>query len=306
MIDVRWDEVARVGTWKRDLFTIDDICLFFECYDGRRVFTSEEYTDGFSALSEAAARELGFPESWFGDVMQPPFATCEATLVDRDDPRSGAPVVIIPGLDGTGHLLTEFVRAAPRGVRPQVIPYFGGRLADIVDQVLEELPDQPVPLIAESFGSLVAAHLVHRVPERVTAVAIVGGFCRSPIPRMTGWFPIRSLLRVPVSRALAANRATDGDVTWADRLLAVRAGLDHGSVAKRVRAIARASTEHLWADFRKPVMILHGTRDRTVPIRCAEELARAIPNAQRVDVDGAHFMLEMMPAEVWERLAPIL
>ena len=77
---VSWSSVLTIATYKRDLFTYDDICLAFEVGPGRWVEVSEEEA-GFAELAKAVER--AFPEvpgDWFGTVMLPPFEANRCVL----------------------------------------------------------------------------------------------------------------------------------------------------------------------------------------------------------------------------------
>ena len=50
-----------------------------------------------------------------------------------------------------------------------------------------------------------------------------------------------------------------------------------------------------------PTLIIHGTRDETVPIRVSRDYVRAAPNARLVEVDDTHDLgasLERISAEL--------
>lgn len=85
LVNVRWSDVLSVTAFKHDLLTYDNICLAFETADGW-VEVHEEM-QGYDELIEAAERHLpSFPVrlEWYGDVMLPPFETCERVLWVRE------------------------------------------------------------------------------------------------------------------------------------------------------------------------------------------------------------------------------
>jgi hypothetical protein len=80
---IRWADVSRVQTYKRDLVTTDCILLQFEFTDGRPpVHVSEEWA-GFADLFEPLSQ--AFPSispDWYMEVMSPAFATNNRVLYD--------------------------------------------------------------------------------------------------------------------------------------------------------------------------------------------------------------------------------
>ncbi len=87
--EVRWDEVVEIQTFKRDLFTTDEICLGF-CLVGDERVEAWESMIGFEAFSERVRAVFpSIPGDWLAQVVQPPFATNQRTLWRRAEKSSG-------------------------------------------------------------------------------------------------------------------------------------------------------------------------------------------------------------------------
>ena len=84
---VQWSSVLSVVTWKYDKFTIDEIVLAFEVAErpGELHVVSEDW-QGFRDLFAPIEREFGISPDWYGEVMQPPFATNHRVLFQRAPP----------------------------------------------------------------------------------------------------------------------------------------------------------------------------------------------------------------------------
>ena len=79
--DVRWVDVVEVIAWKRDLFTVDQICLGFRLKGHTEVVMINEDEVGWRpVLSSFKEAFPSLPPKWYGDVMQPPFALKWATI----------------------------------------------------------------------------------------------------------------------------------------------------------------------------------------------------------------------------------
>lgn len=83
-VDIRWTAVVRVAAFKRDLFITDELVVAFETDDGpgRTTEVSEEWP-GFQELLSGLETGLGIDASWYGDVIQPPFATNFREIYNR-------------------------------------------------------------------------------------------------------------------------------------------------------------------------------------------------------------------------------
>ena len=73
-IQITWDYVAEIVVFKRDLFSIDEICFGFRCR-GRDDYQSVGEEDlAFSAFQVAVERRFsGIRKDWFQEVAVPAF-----------------------------------------------------------------------------------------------------------------------------------------------------------------------------------------------------------------------------------------
>lgn len=143
----------------------------------------------------------------------------------------GAPVLLLPGVWETWHVLTPLARVLHAAGHPvHVVPGLGTNSADLdataarVSDRLEELDLHDVVVVAHSKGGLVAKALLTR-PE---AAARVRGIVAIATPfegsRYATWFPSRTIRRLsprdPGLRALAED--VDANV----RIVALRPRVD--------------------------------------------------------------------------------
>jgi len=84
-IHIQWSAMERLTVFKRDLFTVDLICLVIELKDGR-CFELDEDMDGWNPFIDAIPAHLPgckkFHE-WFLEVAVPAFATNSTEIFRR-------------------------------------------------------------------------------------------------------------------------------------------------------------------------------------------------------------------------------
>lgn len=89
-VHLAWDRVLSVYGFKRDCFTIDQICLLLGDDESDRWIEVTEDDSGYKALlEELPVRVQGFPcaEEWWRRVALPPFETQLTLLYRRPDSR---------------------------------------------------------------------------------------------------------------------------------------------------------------------------------------------------------------------------
>jgi hypothetical protein len=85
VIRLKWDQVANVFAYKRDLYSVDQICFVIECTDlGIEVREGDE---GYESLIAQMQRNIpGFPaqDQWWEGVALPPFAPNWTKIYSRE------------------------------------------------------------------------------------------------------------------------------------------------------------------------------------------------------------------------------
>jgi pimeloyl-[acyl-carrier protein] methyl ester esterase len=94
-------------------------------------------------------------------------------------------LVLLPGLDGTGQLFSDFVAALPNTISATVVTYPGRETltyADLRRFVSEAIPEcESFVLLAESFSSPLGAEFTASKPPNLAALIICAGFASRPL-----------------------------------------------------------------------------------------------------------------------------
>ncbi|MEJ7807867.1 MAG: hypothetical protein WKG03_18345 [Telluria sp.] len=95
-------------------------------------------------------------------------------------------LVLLPGMDGTGDLFADFVRALGDAVVSLVVSYPAGEALDyagLTEFARARLPrDRPFVLLGESFSGPVAIALAASRPPGLMALILSCTFARNPTP----------------------------------------------------------------------------------------------------------------------------
>ena len=214
-----------------------------------------------------------------------------------------ATVVLLPGMDGTGSLLSEFIASLPPGVEAAVISYPPDEpmgYAELEAFTRPKLPSRPFILVGESFSGPIAVALAASDPATVRGLVLVGSFVRSPIPA-PHW--LRSVLAVvPIWRIPLALVSVFAFGEWSSDAVRARVSSAMSAVAPaawraRLRAVLSANAEDKLRSVRAPVLYLRGASDRMVPRSAWTLVKKLCPSARLVELEGPHFLLETKPVE---------
>jgi pimeloyl-[acyl-carrier protein] methyl ester esterase len=222
-------------------------------------------------------------------------------------------VILLPGYACTG---ASFARQRPLAadwdLRCLTLPETGSSSRDVVRDLAgvviaaAAMLDRPA-LLGTSFSGLVSIDAASRAPELFSAVILVSAFARWPANRVTR--AIATAL-VPVAEVIAwlpgtARMAFVGGPPL-DRVAAAelrREARCHPSRERRtrLRGVLHADLRPAAAKIMLPVLVIHGTDDRLVPLPAAQELARVLPNREILEIEGAGHLPYLTHAEDFNR-----
>jgi 3-oxoadipate enol-lactonase len=183
-------------------------------------------------------------------------------------------------------------------------------LADDARAVLDALGVGTAFVFGISMGGMIAQELVLRHPTRVRPLvlgATFGSHFRSHKPRLgVARDLLLSSVSVPAPRRMA--RILVADEFFAlhpDRFTAwlTNLGRPNRSAARRqILAIALHETERRLGQIRAATLVVTGDRDRLVPPRNSQRLARMIPGARFAELSGAGHLFPLERADETVRL----
>jgi 3-oxoadipate enol-lactonase len=223
------------------------------------------------------------------------------------EPLSALGRVII--LDGPGHGRSE---APPR--------FSLEDHADAMLDVFAELAVERAVFVGLSWGGMVAMRMGLQHGERVAALALLDTSAERDPPALRVRYRILTafarrygLPPVLEDREAAPKLFSDGfrrerpDLVEAYMRAArgfEREGISRASLAVLVK---RTEIAHKLAHIHAPTLVMCGSEDRAQPVARSETIARGIPGANLVVIDGAgHMSAIEQPAKVNEHLVPFV
>jgi pimeloyl-ACP methyl ester carboxylesterase len=211
-------------------------------------------------------------------------------------------LVLLPGLDGTGKLRADFMRALDATVDPQLVTYPVDRVLGY--DALESLVRAALPreesyvLLGESFSGPIAIRIAASPPVGLVGLILCATFAENPHPKI-GWarhvvsrVPLKSLprwLRAPLLWGSAHAQHAPAQAARAT------AGVDARVLQHRLAEVFRVNVSTELPHIRMPALVIEASEDRLVPRRAAAQLVRGLSMCRHVVVEGPHFLLQSRP-----------
>jgi pimeloyl-ACP methyl ester carboxylesterase len=213
-------------------------------------------------------------------------------------------LVLLPGLDGTGKLFSEFVRALGPRVDPYIVAYPTNQplgYDELETLVLTTLPrDRPFVLLGESFSGPIAIRIAARSPAGLAGVILCATFARNPFPWL-GWarplarfLPLKSLPRWVRSPLMWGSASSQRAPPQLERAIA---GVSVAVVRHRIAALLAVDESAALASITLPTLLLRARGDRVILRAASDWILKVRPSTQLAEIDGPHLLLQTCPSE---------
>ena len=212
-----------------------------------------------------------------------------------------AAIVLLPGMDGTGALVSDFVAELKPKIEVTVVAYptdATAGYAELESTVRAALPaDKSFFLLGESFSGPIAISIAASPPPGLRGLVLCSSFVRSPRRSLT-WF--RLLIRIlpldkagPIANWLLLGRFSKEHLRLS--LARALAQVSPAALRARLAAVASVDVSSKLAKVRVPVLYLRASEDRLVPRSAGAEIKGILPAVGIAELEGPHFLLQTAP-----------
>lgn len=239
------------------------------------------------------------------------------------DPRlavegAGPPLVLVPGMDGTGRL---FYRQVPLLARRYRVATYALRddadrmavlvedLARLLRSALPSGEETPTIVVGESFGGAVAMSLALAHPELVAALVVINSFPRF-LPQRDLRLAIWAVQAMPwqamaVVRRLTASRLHSRFTHRSEirRFLELTAGTSRDGYLSRLRILRDYDVRGRLPELRMPTLFIAAEHDHLVPsVEQARYMVARAPRATLCILPGHGHICLIAPGVDLERI----
>jgi len=217
--------------------------------------------------------------------------------------------ILLPGMDGTGELFSDFAKALAGTLETNVVQYPNNKIlfySELVSIVQTSTPaSQPFVIIAESFSTPLAVQVAATKPSNLKALIICAGFITNPvqkIPRFICAFLAWILFHIPLPK-FAIRYLLIGPKAPDSLLSAVReaiSSVEPKVLSARIRAILACDARAELSQVDVPIIYIKAKQDRLVPNSCLDEILQIKPQTVVMVVDGPHLLFQRQPQRTAE------
>jgi pimeloyl-[acyl-carrier protein] methyl ester esterase len=211
---------------------------------------------------------------------------------------SRIPIVLLPGMDGTGELLDAVARRLSSSRPVHIVSYPLDKLLgydELTAFVSARLPEGRFAVLGESFSGPIAIEIAAK-ERRAAGLILASSFAWHPLPPLlvpfTRLFDLRRMpLRIVVATLLGDWSAPELE----SRLRQLLERLPRETVQARAASALRVDKRQALSQIACPVMCLHGRSDRVTGKRCVQQILLAQPRCTVRWLDAPHMLLETHP-----------
>jgi pimeloyl-ACP methyl ester carboxylesterase len=215
-------------------------------------------------------------------------------------------LILLPGLDGTGHLFSPLLSILPSHFQATVVSYPPDQrrsYPELCEHVTASLPrDEPYTLVAESFSGPIAIRLAVASPPNLQAVVLCASFVYFPASHVARLFLTclsRVLFLVPppalaVRYFLAGGDAPDELVT---SFYQVAATVSRSVLSYRLRIALAVDEREALRTTSVPLLFLLPTRDHLLGRGSIGLVSQLRPDAAIETIDAPHLLLQRNPRD---------
>jgi pimeloyl-ACP methyl ester carboxylesterase len=211
-------------------------------------------------------------------------------------------IVILPGMDGTGVLLAEFINALGTKFSVTVVTYPTNRplgYQDLESVARAALPtERSFVLIGESFSGPIAISIAASSPPGLLGLVLCASFARNPLPHLRAFAQLTKFAPVSVVPTLLLSWLLLGRWSTPRLQKALQSAISHVTPAvlrARAAAALRVNFTARLASVRVPTLYLRASNDRLIPSSVARRVQKTLPSAIVSEVTGPHFLFQVAP-----------
>jgi len=224
-------------------------------------------------------------------------------------------LLLLPGMDGTGKLFSDFVTMLPGWIEPQLVGYPRDQklsyeeLVPILKSVIPS--DRPFVVLAESFSTPLAVRFAAEKPKNLRGLVLCAGFSRPPSRGILSRIavalgPICFSFGLPKYVCRHFLVGDDAPTALVDKVCEIVSSVPAGVLAHRLRSVMTCDVDRELLTISIPMLCIAGIEDRLLHISSIEKLKQMKPDVPLARIHAPHLILQAKPHEATDVVVPFL
>jgi len=219
-------------------------------------------------------------------------------------------LVLLPGMNGTGELFSEFLSYYDGDHLVISLPVSGPQdHATLAEVINNQLPTEDYILLAESFSGGIVPELLKLEPTHIKGVIFVASFLSSPRSYLIGiakLLPIKALVSLPLSNIAHRLLFLGQEATkpLLSKFVNVIKSIPKQVLSNRLDVMKRQQLPQVTFDI--PVIYIRALSDRLISTKKSQEVANVFNRVEFIEIEGPHFILQAKPKETAEFIQSLI
>jgi pimeloyl-[acyl-carrier protein] methyl ester esterase len=212
------------------------------------------------------------------------------------------PLVLLPGMDGTGVFFEDFAVASQPEFGPVIVAYPDDPslgYAELESYVRAALPiNEPYLLLGESFSGPIAISIAASNPPGLIGLILCVTFARNPHPLL----PLVTSILKPLPAWRLPRFIQEPNIFGRFNSPYLRAKLDEvrnrvsqKTLKARLEAVASIDVSEDLRRVTVPILYLRATGDRVVSHASCDYIRKIHPGIEIAELDAPHLLLQTVP-----------
>ena len=210
-------------------------------------------------------------------------------------------LVLLPGMDGTGDLFTEFLSNYDGEYLVIPLPKSGPQdHVSLAKLIKEQLPAENYILLAESFAGGIVPELLKQKNPHMKGVIFVASFLSSPnqlLLSIAKLLPIKTLASAPLPtiffKFLLLGQGASKELLA--KFITVTKSIPDFVLKSRLEVMSKQRLQSTTFDI--PSIYIQALSDRLIPSQKGREFTKVFINIKYIEIEGPHFVLQAQPKE---------
>jgi pimeloyl-ACP methyl ester carboxylesterase len=212
------------------------------------------------------------------------------------------PIVLLPGMDGTGIFFEDFAAALPPEFKPVVVAYPDDpslgylELEAIARAALPQ--NEPYLILGESFSGPIAISIAASNPPGLVGLVLCVTFARNPHPLL----PLVTAILKPLPAWRLPRFIQEPNIFGRfnspylrAKLRKVRSRVSQKTLKARLESVASIDVTEKLRRALVPILYLRANHDRVVSRASCDYIRNIHPSVEVAELDAPHLLLQTFP-----------